>query len=363
MTHASLHTPLCDLLGIRHPIIQAGMAGATTPELVAAVSNAGGLGILGAARLTPEQLRQAIRTIRTMTAHPFGVNLVLAKAEPNDSDVKVVQRALNRFRRELSLPERLDEVMLPPSLLPGQMQAVFDEQVPVLSMALGDPGQWIASAHEAGARVMAMITTVSEARQVVESGVDIVVAQGSEAGGHRSTFELGRDNEVPLVGTMALVPQVTDAVHVPVVAAGGIADGRGLVAALALGAGGVQLGTRFLLALESAVFPAYQARVLSGTETDTVITRAFTGRPARSLRNRFLEQYAEAGIPPLAWPLQAMAADDIYSEARTRNDADHYPILAGQTLRGLKRRQRAADIIAELVSDAEAILRRLCSAT
>ena len=163
---------------------------------------------------------------------------------------------------------------------------------------------------------MAMITTVAEARQVVDGGVDIVVAQGAEAGGHRSTFQLAPHGDLPLVGTMALVPQVVDAIRVPVVAAGGISDGRGLAAALALGAAGVQLGTRFLVALESDVFAAYRERLLTAAETDTVMTRAFTGRPARSLRNRFLDQYAEAGTPPLAWPLQSLAAEDIYSAAR-----------------------------------------------
>ncbi|MES4785402.1 MAG: hypothetical protein C4294_05795 [Nitrospiraceae bacterium] len=135
-----------------------------------------------------------------------------------------------------------------------------------------------------------MVTTVAEAKQVVDGGVDAVVAQGAEAGGHRSTFVLDPQGEVPLIGTFARVSQVVDAVSVPVVAAGGIADGHGLVAALALGAAGVQLGARFLVARESGIFPSYQDRLLSATEADTVVTRAFTGRPARSLRNRFVEQ-------------------------------------------------------------------------
>ncbi|MER3423252.1 MAG: nitronate monooxygenase [Nitrospiraceae bacterium] len=261
-----------------------------TPELVAAVSNAGGLGVLGAARLAPDELRQAIRAIRALTDQPFGVNFLLAPPEHNRQDVKMVQRILDRFRHELALPDGSDQVTLPPSRLAQQMQVVFDERVPVLSIGLGDPRHWIAAAHTAGARVIAMVTTVAEAKQVVDGGVDAVVAQGAEAGGHRSTFVLDPQGEVPLIGTFARVSQVVDAVSVPVVAAGGIADGHGLVAALALGAAGVQLGARFLVARESGIFPSYQDRLLSATEADTVVTRAFTGRPARSLRNRFVEQ-------------------------------------------------------------------------
>jgi nitronate monooxygenase len=358
-----LHTSLCDLLGIRYPVIQAGMGGATTPALVAAVSNAGGLGVLGAARMGADELRVTIGSIRTLTRHPFGVNLLLAAPEPNRQEVHAVQSVLNRFRRELSLPDGSHEVRLPPSPLADQMQVIFEEQVAVLSIGLGDPQTWIAPAHAVGTRVMAMVTTVEEAKEVAAGGADVVVAQGAEAGGHRSTFRLGPDGDVPLVGTMALVPQIVDAVPVPVVAAGGLSDGRGLVASLALGAAGIQLGTRFLVARESGVFAAYQERLLAATETDTVITNVFTGRPARSLRNRFIEQYLERKIAPLAWPLQSVAADDIYSAAKAQNDSEFYPILAGQALRLLKRGQSAAEIISEMVSEAEAVVKRLCPRT
>jgi nitronate monooxygenase len=208
-----------------------------------------------------------------------------------------------------------------------------------------------------------MVTTVEEAVLVAERGADAVVAQGAEAGGHRATFELGPDGEGQLVGTMALVPQVVDAVNVPVVAAGGIADGRGLVAALALGAAGVQLGTRFLLARESGAHPDYRKRLLDATEEDTVITRAFTGRPARALRNRFLEEYSRSGAEPLAWPLQGMAAGDIYAASQGANN-DHYsPLMAGQGLRMLKGEQGAAEIVEEIMSEATTVLSRLQETT
>lgn len=355
-----LHTPLCDLLGIRFPIIQAGMAGsASTPRLVAAVSNAGGLGVLGAARLPVPKLQEAIRAIRSQTECPFGVNFLLAPPETGNQDVAKVQSYLDRFRSELQLAPGQSNLSLPASALADQLEVVFEEKVPVLSVGLGDPAQLVASAHGAGSRVVAMVTTVEEAVRVAKAGVDVVVAQGAEAGGHRSTFKLGPSGDVPLIGTFALLPAVVEAVDVPVVAAGGIMDGRGLVAALALGAAGVLLGTRFLASRESGVFPAYKERLLEGTEVDTVVTDVFTGRPARALRNRLFEELRRYGPRPLGWPLQALAADDIYSAAEARNKADYFPLLAGQGLRQLKREQRAAEIVAEIIEEANQCLARL----
>ena len=254
----SLRTLLCDRLRIEVPIVAAPMAGPTTPELVAAVSGAGGLGMLPATLLSPDELRVAIRSIRTATERPFGVNFIIAPPEEGNRDVETMQRFLDRFRAELGLPAGPTELTLPPSSLPALLDVVFEERVPVVSFALGDPGPLVERAHEAGAVVSVMVTTVEEAVRVADEGADIVVAQGAEAGGHRSALELGPQEEPPLVGTLALVPQVVDAVSVPVVAAGGIGDGRGVAAALALGAQGAQLGTRFLVSRESGAFPAWK---------------------------------------------------------------------------------------------------------
>lgn len=356
----SLHTLLCDRLGIRYPIIQAPMAGGwTTPELVAAVSNAGGLGMYPASRLTDEQLRAAIQRIRSLTDKPFGVNFQLAGAEPGNTDVAAVQPRLDPIRAELGLPPGPTELRAAPQGWEQQIQIVLDECIPVLSLALGDPAPYVAPAHARDAVVMAMVTTVAEAQRAAAAGADIIVAQGAEAGGHRSLLDPASQGDVPLVGTLALVPQVVDAVGVPVVASGGIMDGRGLVAALALGAHAVQLGTRFLLAAESGTPPGYRARLLSAMETDTVVTRAFTGRPARSLRNRFIERFDQSGGQPLAWPLQRAAAADIYAAAQARDDADYYPLLAGQGLRLLHSEQPAAEIVAGLVRESSAVLERL----
>lgn len=229
-------------------------------------------------------------------------------------------------------------------------------------------------------KIMSMVTTVQEAVDVARNGADIIVAQGAEAGGHRSTFNIPLENEnetLPLIGTMTLVPQIVDALsriegnksqakkeeayNIPVIAAGGIADGRGLVAALALGAQGVMIGTRFLVASESAAFQAYQERLLAAKESDTIITRAFSGRPARGLRNQFIDEYRKSGPKPLAWPFQALAADDIYATAQKQNNADYFPLLAGQGVGLLKGNQKynAEGIIQELVTEANQTLSKL----
>jgi len=349
-----LHTPICDLLGVRYPVIQAPMAGGwTTPELVSAVCEAGGFGVLAGARITPEKLREDIRAVKARTNKPFGVNFLLAPPEEGNRDTASVQRYLDRFRERLDLPPGEPDFAPPPSSLAESLEVVFEERVAVLSTAMGDAGELAERAHAEGMLVVTMVTTVEEATLAAERGADAVVAQGAEAGGHRSAFSLGPDEEAPLVGTMALVPQVVDAVGVPVIAAGGIADGRGLLAALALGASGAQIGTRFLLARESGAHSAYRRRLLSASETETVVTRVFTGRPARALRNRFTEEYA--GPRPLAWPLQGVAAGDIYAGSRARDDGDYLPLYAGQGLRMLDKEQGAAEIVEEIVARASGL--------
>lgn len=357
-----LSTILTDLFGIQYPIVLAGMSGGiTTPQLVAAVSNAGGLGTLGANKLSPEQIREQIRAIKSMTDKPFAVNLIIAPPEnSNPGSEQEVQKVLDGVRQEIQISSDhgSNSVRLPPSRLSEQLGIIFEEKVPVLSFGLGDPSKFVAEAHEHGTKVTAMVTTVEEAITVANGGVDAVVAQGAEAGGHRSTFKIPKEGEVPLVGTLALIPQVADALKetsasIPVIAAGGIGDGRGIAACMCLGAAGVQLGTRFLVASESGAFAQYKERLLNSKETDTTITRAFTGRPARSVRNRFINEFEKSKTRPLPWPLQAVAADDIYSAALMKDDAEYYPILAGQALRLLKRGQSASEIVRELVEEAK----------
>jgi len=333
--------------------------GFTTPELVAAVTNAGGLGMLAGMGIPPAKLRELIRAIRSLSGGPFGVNFLISAPIEGNTDIAAAQRFLDRFREELGLPPGKVDIASPPVALGEQLEVVFAEQVPILSVALGNPGPLIEQGHAAGCRVMAAVTTVAEAQQVAAEGVDVVVAQGAEAGGHQSAFAPGSRGEVPLVGTLALVPQVVDAVRVPVVASGGIMDGRGVAAALALGASGAQLGTRFLLAHESGTPPPYRQALIAASETDTVVTRAFTGRAARGIRNRFVEEYERSGAEPLAWPLQRAAAQDIYVAAQSRGDTDHMPVWAGQGLRLATHEQGAAEIVAELVAGARVEIERL----
>ena len=217
--------------------------------------------------------------------------------------------------------------------------------VSVVSFAMGSPRPYVERVHAAGAVVVGTATTVAEAEEVEAAGADLVVAQGAEAGGHRSTFAAGRPDELPLIGTMALVPAVVDAVRVPVLAAGGIMDGRGIVAALALGAAGVQLGTRFLLATESGAPPSYRRQLLAADETSTLVTDVYSGRPARGIRNAFARLFLAGGTRPLPYPRQGAAAADIYRaslEHRRRVvDALRRPGAAAGAAGAARRRDRA----------------------
>jgi nitronate monooxygenase len=351
-------TPLARRLGLSLPIVQAPMAGGwTTPELVAAVANAGGLGMLAGGRVTVEQLRELIRATRRLTSRPFGLNLQVPIVTPEESARPANPEPLRRLRVERGLPAE-------PGPVPAHVAAdeaagiALAEGLRILSTVMGPPGAWLAGARAVGAVVMATVTTVAEAQEVERDGVDVVIAQGADAGGHRSTFRPGTREDWPLVGTMALVPQVVDAVRVPVVAAGGIMDGRGVIAALALGAQAAQLGTRFLLARESGTTPAYRRRLLAADETATVVTDAYTGRPARAVRNRFLERIAAEGGTPLPWPRQGALGAELY-RASLGEDGEWAPLLAGQGLRLASTEQDAAEIMRELARVGREVRERL----
>jgi len=356
-----MHTILCDRLGIDVPIVQAPMAGGwTTPALAAAVSEAGGLGMLAGARLTADQLRAQIEETQRRTRRPFGVNFLLAPPAPPEGDDPASPRVLDDIRRRLGLPAAPLAAAPPPISVADGLDMALEARVPIISFAMGSPAPWVERLHAAGATIMAAVTTVAEAQAVAAAGVDVVVAQGAEAGGHRSTFETGGSDPLPLVGTMALVPAVVDAVAVPVVAAGGIMDGRGIVATLALGAAGVQLGTRFLLAHESGAPPSYRRQLLHADETATVVTDVFSGRPARGLRNAFVRMFEQMGARPLGWPRQGAAALDIY-RASLEGDGEWATLFAGQGLRLARREQPAGEIVRELLAEARSVSERLPS--
>jgi nitronate monooxygenase len=349
---------LADRLGIEHAIVQAPMAGGwTTPALVAGVSEAGGLGTLAGARVTPDQLRRQIADTRARTARPFGVNFQLAPATPESDDDPRARALLTEIRARLGLPAPVPSAPAFVSAEEG-IEIALEAGVPVISLAMGSPAQWSARVHAAGALLVAAATTVADAVELEQAGADVIVAQGAEAGGHRSLLAADVPRPVPLIGTLALVPAMVDALRVPVLAAGGIMDGRGIVAAMALGAAGVQLGTRFLLATESGAPPSYRRRLLAAVETETTVTAVYTGRPARGLRNAFIEAFERAGVGPLGWPRMGAAALDIF-RASQAGDGEWTPLLAGQGAGLIRRVQPAGEIVRELVAEADLVRARL----
>jgi nitronate monooxygenase len=357
MANQFLQTRVTEMLGIRYPIIQAGMGfGISTPELVAAVSNAGGLGIFGAMMASPDAVLQAIASIRAKTDKPFGVNVVIAPPDGQSRNPSSLVETLNRYRSDLGLPVSTTIPEGPPSSTSEAIDAALEAGVSVLSTGLGDPAPYVERAHQRGAKVIAMVSTVSEAKIVAKAGADIIAAQGYDAGGHRSNLRYSKLPETPMIGTFALVPQVVDAVDVPVLAAGGVMDGRGLAAALALGAEGVLMGTRFLTAKESGIFPSYRQAILDAVDSSTVVSDAPTGRPARSIRNRLTDDLKSASLP---YPIQAVTAMDVYQAAWAQDRADLFPLWAGQGLRMAVREQPAAEIIEAMARDAIRTLERL----
>ena len=356
-----LRTELCEVLGIRRPILLAGMAGGpTTPELVAAVSAAGGLGVFGATGMTPESLGAAVRRARELTSAPVGVNVLIAPPLRGNPDAEAVQAHLGEIRREVGLPHPPPAATARPGRPDELVAAGLEAGASVVSVGLGDPAPVADLARAAGAPLLAMVTTAEEARRVVASGADVVVAQGSEAGGHRSTLDLPEDGSLPMVGTFALVPQVVAAVGVPVVAAGAVMDGRGLVAALALGAAGAQLGTRFLGAREAGVPSSYRARLRAARDTDTRIIRAISGRPARGLPNRLVHRLEDDAPAPLGWPAQGAATADLRAAGARDDDADLVALWAGQAA-GLIDPEPigAGEIVERIVREAEEAIARL----
>jgi nitronate monooxygenase len=364
----SFRTALCDVLGIEYPILQSGMGSVAGPDLAAEVSRAGGLGIVGGLGQPPEELRKRIRFVRDHTDRPFGVNLWLHEEVRRPIDVKTippatiaaVQAALNVFRDRLELPRVTAAPPPAPDLVDAAFEVILEERVPVFSAAIGLPSpEMVKRCHERGVKVVAMVATVQDARAVAGSGVDVIVAQGSEAGGHRSVGAKPATPDAAMVGTMALVPQVVDAVRVPVVAAGGIADGRGLVAALALGAQGVLLGTRFIATRESMAPDFYKKSVLERDADGTLVTDAFTGQWARALRNTFAVDYRASGAPTLPSLLQAAAAQDVIGAAVKREDGEYFPMFAGQSAGLVHGIPGAGEVVDAIVREARDVLRAL----
>jgi nitronate monooxygenase len=349
---------LTKALGIDHPIIQAPMAGAnaTPPALVAAVSNAGGLGSLGAAYMPPDQIAGEVAAIRALTSRSFGINLFIPPNPiPAAPDATRARDAIKTYHAELSLPAP-GEPQLPTFSFEDQLKAVIEGKPRLFSFTFGLLEPSIVKELQAyGILVAGTATTVEEAILLEQSGVDAIVAQGSEAGGHRGTFASAVENA--LIGTMTLVPQIVRAVQLPVIASGGMMDGRGIVAALTLGAAVAQLGTAFLTTSECGVAPSYKKALLASSAGDTRLTRAFSGRYARGLANRVMNdlERAESEAPGtiLPYPWQNALTRPMRNAAGQRDKAEYLSLWAGQGA-PLGRQMPAGELVATLVQEMHA---------
>jgi nitronate monooxygenase len=342
---------VCDLFGIEHPILLAPMAGATTPALVAAVSNAGGLGGHGCAVMSPQQVRDEIQAIRAATNRAFQVNFFVHDLPDPKGDAGPAMRAkIEAYYREAGLGA-LPAIANPwPRFDDAALDVVLETKPAVVSFHFGLPdGTVMSRLKDAGVTVLSSATTVDEAVELEKRGVDAVIAQGFEAGGHRGTF-LGRVDS-GTVGTMALVPQVVDAVSVPVIAAGGIADGRGIAAALMLGAGAVQIGTAFLSTPEAATSELHRAELLSGRARRTMVTHTVSGRPARGMRNRLLDETETIQDEAAPFPMQASLTGPL----RGAGNPEFMALWAGQAA-PLNRAMPAAELVGVLVEETERAL-------
>jgi nitronate monooxygenase len=341
-------TDLRALLGIEHPVLLGPFGGLSSVALAAAVSEAGGLGGYGLYGYDGDRIRSTVASLREATSRPFAVNIWLptgAEVAPNPQHT-VFAQALQPFYDAVGLevPAR-PERYVPP--LDEQLDAIWESAPPVLSTVFGIPsGDLIEQAHRRGIRVVATATTVAEAAALAEAGVDAVIATGFEAGGHRVSFL--RPPEESLVGTFSLVPQVVDAVDVPVIAAGGIADRRGVAAAFALGASAVQVGTAFVATVESAANQAHRDAIRATPADGTVLTRAMSGRLARGARNRAVRAIEASGtIAP--FPMQNWLTGRFRAAAGEQNLGELQSLWMGQGA-PLARYPTAAEAFAELVA-------------
>ena len=309
-----IQSPICELLGIRYPLFQGGMAWIADGKLAAAVSNGGGLGIIGAGNAPGSYVREQVRIARTLTDKPIGVNIML----------------MSPFADEVA-------------------DVVVEEKVPVVTTGAGNPSKYMKQWQAAGIKVIPVVASVAMAKLMTRLGASALIAEGGESGGH-----------VGELTTMVLVPQVCDATHLPVLAAGGIGDGRGVAAAFMLGACGVQMGTRFLSAEECTIHPIYKEKILKATDLCTMVTGKRLGHPVRSLRTRFARNYSKeeyGGMPDDE--LEALAVGAL-RRAVQEGDEERGSFLSGQIAGMVRKEQPAAEIVKEVMEEAEPILRRAC---
>ena len=309
-----MKTKITELLGITYPIIQGGMAWVANAGIAAAVSNGGGIGLIAGGAAPADVIREEIRRAKELTDKPFGVNVMLMN--PSTPDL---------------------------------MQLCIDEKVAVVTTGAGNPGQYIEALKQVGIKVIPVVPSVALAKRMERAGADAVVAEGMESGGH-----------IGELTTMTLVPQVVDAVSIPVIAAGGIADGRGLAASIMLGAQGAQIGTRFLAAKECEISTEFKEMVLGAKDTSTVVTGRCTGHPCRTLKNKFARELIareKDGIDPEEF--ERLGAGSLRAAVK-EGDIEKGSFMCGQIAGLVKKEEPAADIIKEIVSEAESLLRSVC---
>jgi enoyl-[acyl-carrier protein] reductase II len=309
-----LRTPICDLFGIEFPVILAGMGGVSMAPLVAAVSNAGGLGVIGAAALSPQDLRREVHATRALTDRPFAVDLLAP---------------------------------IPQMIVP-YLPVLYDEEVRIFVAGLAVPEKHVAEMHAHGMKIMVMVGKVKHAVRAEQAGADVVAAQGTEAGGHTGE-----------IGALALVPQVVDAVKLPVLAAGGIVDGRGLVAALALGAQGAVVGTRFIATPEATAARQYREALIRAEQDETIRTRAYSGKPLRALKNPYIAalEADPAQMRPFPEQLALSAQRDVMAYWNPEADPERTCFPAGQGVGAFREIKPAGEVLREIVAQAEAVLR------
>ena len=351
-------TSITRAFGLGLPVIQAPMAGgATTPELVGAVCNAGALGSFAAATLAPQAIRVGVKRIRELTDRPFGVNLfVLQSPQPDPAAIARANLLLAPFRAELGLPQAAPPLARYCEDPQEQFEALVEARPALASFAFDvHSAAQVERLHAAGCLVAGSATNVAEARAWESAGADFICAQGMEAGGHRGTF-IG-SVEDSLIGCMALVPQIVDAVRLPVIAAGGIMDGRGIAAALMLGAAAAQMGTAFLNCVESGIHPVWKAALRSAGDTATQVTLAFSGRMARGINNDFMRRMAAHQKEVPAYPVQNALSGEMRAAAARQNQAQYMSLWAGQGV-ALARTLGAAELIDTLSAELRTALAR-----
>ena len=362
-----LRTRLCDLLEIEYPVFLAGMGtGVSGSDLAAAVSNAGGLGMLGCSRLSPDQIREIIHRTRALTPKPFGVDILAPalKSHPSRDDLRKqipseYWEFVKKMKKEWDLPDvPTPSYSMTEDFLREQMEVVVNEKVPIFATGLGTPSWLLEEIRAHKIKYISLVGKVKHALRLKENRPDVIVAQGTEAGGHTGK-----------IGTFPLVPLIVDAVSpIPVLAAGGINDGRGMVAALALGAAGIWMGTAFL-ATHEAFHDAirfgwttredadfYQEAIIKANDDDAVISRVKTGKTARMFKNKLIDLWEESGLKPLPYQLQTIIMSDLENTLIAAGEYEYVHHIGGQVAGKIKELKGAGELIQEVVEQAVSII-------